>query len=219
MAPTPVQPSHWNFDPGQWPDDDCVAAGADLAPSTVLAAYANGAFPMPHDRELLWWSPLERGVLRPGGLRVSSSLRKSMKKFTITTDLDFESVIDACADPSRPGSWISRDIRAAYVRLHELGWAHSVETRDAEGVLVGGLYGLCLGGLFAGESMFHHATDASKAALVGLVDLLGNDRNWLIDVQWQTPHLKSLGVEVWPRERYVEALSELLGPPFPSIWQ
>lgn len=219
MTPQPVGFSHWHFDPGQWPDDDCVAAGADLEPATILAAYAAGAFPMPHGRDLLWWSPVERGVLEPGALRVSGSLRKSMRHFTITTDQDFEAVIDACADPSRVGSWISGDIRAAYIRLHELGWAHSVETRDGDGALVGGLYGLCLGRLFAGESMFHRATDASKAALVGLVDLLGREPNWLIDVQWQTPHLKTLGVSIWPRERYLEAISELVGPPFPRIWR
>ena len=219
MTPQPVGSSHWQFDPSQWPDDDCVAAGADLDPSTVLAAYSTGAFPMPHGKKLLWWSPVERGVLQPGGLQVSKSLRRSLKRFTITTDQDFEAVIDACADPSRPGSWITWDIRAAYIRLNELGWAHSVETRDEDGALVGGLYGLCLGRLFAGESMFHHATDASKAALVGLVDMLGNEPNWLIDVQWQTPHLKTLGVEVWTRERYVEAISGLQGPPFPPIWR
>ena len=219
MTPQPVGPSRYVFDPSHWPDDDCVAAGADLEPATVLAAYAAGAFPMPHEHELLWWSPVERGVLEPGALRVSSSLRKSMRRFTITTDQDFEAVIDACADPSRPGSWISSDIRAAYLRLHELGWAHSVETRDAGGVLVGGLYGLCLGRLFAGESMFHHATDASKAALVGLVDLLDDGVERLIDVQWQTPHLASLGVTIWPRDRYLEAISGLIGPPFPQNWR
>ena len=219
MTPQPVGPTPWQFDPNGWPEDDCVAAGADLEPATVIAAYAAGAFPMPHGRKLLWWSPVERGVLEPGSLRVTKSLRRSMRHFSITTDQDFEAVIDACADPSRPGSWITRDIRTAYLRLHELGWAHSIETRDEDGALVGGLYGLCLGRLFAGESMFHHAADASKAALVGLVDVLGEDPNWLIDVQWQTPHLKTLGVGIWPRERYLEAISGLVGPPFPPIWR
>ena len=219
MTPQPLPPSPWNFDPSQWPDDDCVAAGADLEPATIIAAYAAGAFPMPHGDETLWWSPMERGVLEPASLRVSRSLRKSMRHFTITTDQAFEAVIDACADPSRPGAWIDGPMRAAYIRLHELGWAHSVETRDDDGDLVGGLYGLCLGRLFAGESMFHHRTDASKAALVGLVDLLDDGVERLIDVQWKTVHLATLGVTTWPRRRYLEVISGLVGPPFPQDWQ
>lgn len=219
MTPRPLPASPWAFDPSRWPDHDCVAAGADLEPATIIAAYASGAFPMPHEGELLWWSPVERGVLEPGALRVSRSLRKSIRHFAITVDQDFAGVIDACADPSRPGAWIDSGIREAYLRLHQLGWAHSVETRDADGVLVGGLYGLCLGRLFAGESMFHRRTDASKAALAGLVDLLDDGVKRLIDVQWQTPHLASLGVTNWPRERYLEVIPGLLGPPFPSIWQ
>lgn len=219
MSPQTVPPSSWNFEPSQWPHDDCVAAGADLEPSTILHAYATGAFPMPGDDMLLWWSPLQRGVLEPGALRITRSLRKSTKHFTITTDQDFEAVIDACADSSRPGAWIDSDIRAAYVRLHRLGWAHSVEAWDDAGELAGGLYGLCLGRLFAGESMFHRRTDASKAALVGLVDLLENIDDWLIDVQWQTPHLASLGITTWPRDRYLAAIQGRIGPPFPQIWR
>lgn len=216
MTPQPLPPSLYAFDPTVWPDNDCVAVGADLEPSTIIAAYEAGAFPMPHEGELLWWSPVERGVLDPSALRVPRSLRKSIRHFTVTVDQDFAAVIDACADPARPGAWIDGGMRAAYVQLHELGWAHSVETRDAGGALVGGLYGLCLGGLFAGESMFHRQTDASKAALAGLVDLL--DEEHLIDVQWQTPHLATLGVARWPRARYLEAISDLIGPPFPPIW-
>lgn len=223
MNPQPLPPSPWAFDPLVWPDNDCVAAGADLEPATIIAAYESGAFPMPHDGELLWWSPTMRGVLEPGALRVTRSLRKSIRHFAITVDQDFAGVIDACADPDREGAWIDNGMREAYIRLHELGWAHSVETRDADGILVGGLYGLCLGRLFAGESMFHRRTDASKAALAGLVDLLDGgideETDWLIDVQWQTPHLASLGVTNWPRGRYLEAISGLLGPPFPPIWR
>lgn len=214
-----LPPSKWAFDSSMWPNNDCVAVGADLEPSTIIAAYEAGAFPMPHERELLWWSPVERGVLEPGAMRVTRSLRKSIRHFTITVDQDFAGVIDACADSSRPGAWIDKRIREAYTRLHELGWAHSVETRDADGALVGGLYGLCLGRLFAGESMFHRRTDASKAALAGLVDLLDDGVERLIDVQWQTPHLASLGVTNWPRERYLEAISGLVGPPFPPMWR
>ena len=218
-SPQPLPPSPWAFDSSAWPDNDCVAVGADLEPATILAAYSAGAFPMPHDGELLWWSPTMRGVLEPGALRITRSLRKSIRHFAITVDQDFAGVIEACADPDRPGAWIDNGMRAAYLRLHELGWAHSVETRDADGTLVGGLYGLCLGRLFAGESMFHRRPDASKAALAGLVDLLDDGIDWLIDVQWKTPHLASLGVTNWPRARYLEAISDLLGPPFPPIWR
>ncbi len=127
---------------------------------------------MPHGDLLLWWSPMRRGVLRPGDLRISRSLARSVRRFTTTSDTAFTDVIDACADPSRPGAWIDRPIRDAYVRLHELGWAHSVEVWDGAS-LVGGLYGVAIGSLFAGESMFHRATDASKVALVDLGSAAG----------------------------------------------
>lgn len=129
-------------------------------------------------------------------------------ELSVTVDESFEEVIDACADPSRPGSWIDDEIRDAYVNLHRLGWAHSVESRDADEKLVGGLYGLSIGRLFAGESMFHRVTDASKVALVALTKLVGADG--LIDVQWRTPHLESLGVVEWPRAAYLEALPALI---------
>lgn len=206
----------WDFDPTEWPDDDCVAAGADLSPSTLLAAYRSGAFPMPHEDELLWWSPMERGVLVPAHLKVSRSLKKSVRRFDITVDKSFEQVIDACADPKRPGAWIDSPIREAYVRMHRLGWAHSVETRDADGTLVGGLYGLSIGALFAGESMFHRATDASKVALVALAETVGE--SGLIDTQWSTPHLATLGVEQWSREQYLETIGPLTQDPPPAIW-
>lgn len=216
MTRNPIEPSVWVFDPADWPDDDCVAVGADLSPPTLLEAYRRGAFPMPHSDELLWWSPMERGVLVPSEIKVSRSLRRSMRHFTITVDESFEEVIDACADPSRPGSWISSAIREAYVRMHQLGWAHSVETRDLDGKLVGGLYGLSIGALFAGESMFHRATDASKAALVALAEMMGSPG--LIDTQWSTPHLASLGVEQWSRRRYLGAIDFLVDMPPPAIW-
>lgn len=213
MPAVPLPPSMWELDPTAWPRADCVAAGADLEPSTVVDAYRRGAFPMPHEGELLWWSPLERGVLRPADLRVSRSLRQSVRRLQVSVDTAFADVVDACADPSRPGAWIDADVREAYVRLHELGWAHSVEVRD-DGSLVGGLYGLAVGRLFAGESMFHRVRDASKVALVGLVDVLGPDA--LVDVQWSTPHLASLGVVTWPRERYLAALPDLVDAPGPD---
>lgn len=216
MSRVPLPPCPWVFDATQWPDDDCVAAGADLEPGTLAEAYRRGAFPMPHDDELLWWSPLRRGVLVPTDLRVSRSLSRSVKRLHVTVDESFEDVIDACADPSRPGSWIDSSIRAAYVRMHELGWAHSVETRDADGTLVGGLYGLSIGGLFAGESMFHRATDASKVALVELVRLVGPEG--LIDTQWSTPHLASLGVVEWSRDVYLDRITTYVQRPAPAGW-
>lgn len=216
MSRTPLAPSPWDFDSASWPQDDCVALGADLEPETIIDAYRHGAFPMPHDGQLLWWSPLNRGVLVPGDLRVSKSLRRSIRRYRVTVDESFEEVIDACADPSRPGAWIDAGIRDAYVRLHRLGWAHSVETRDADGALVGGLYGLSIGGLFAGESMFHRATDASKVALVALADIVGPAG--LIDTQWPTDHLVSLGVAVWERHRYLTAIGSVIDAPTPSVW-
>jgi leucyl/phenylalanyl-tRNA--protein transferase len=216
MTRTPLPPTPWVFDPAGWPPDDCVAAGADLEPGTLLEAYRRGAFPMPHEGMLLWWSPLQRGVLVPSALRVSRSLARSRRRFTVTVDESFEEVVDACADPSRPGAWIDSPIREAYVRMHRLGWAHSVETRDAEGELVGGLYGLSIGRLFAGESMFHRVADASKVALMALVEVVGDEG--LIDTQWRTGHLASLGVAEWPRDRYLQAIASLVDAEPPAAW-
>lgn len=216
MTPMPLPRSPWQFDVREWPDDDCVASGADLEPATLLEAYRCGAFPMPHDGELLWWSPMERGVLEPADIVVSKSLRRSARNFVVTIDESFEEVIDACADPSRPGAWIDKEVREAYVQMHRLGWAHSVETRQPDGTLVGGLYGLSIGALFAGESMFHRATDASKVALVALTELVGDDA--LIDTQWSTSHLASLGVTTWPRQRYLETIAGLIDRPLPPVW-
>jgi len=189
----------------------------------VLLAYRSGIFPMPLQRDavMAWWSPDPRAVIPLDGLHVSRSLRKSMGAFEIRIDTAFEEVIDACADPSRPGRWINREIRAAYLRLHELGWVHSIEAWSrAEGQLAGGLYGVAIGGLFAGESMFHRVTDASKAALVALVDLLRDDgadgAGRLLDVQWQTRHLATLGAIELARTEYLRRLDvalELALPP------
>jgi len=219
-VPVDPPPSVWEFPPSSrfHPDDDLVATGADLEPGTVLLAYRHGLFPMPmggRRAPMAWFSPVRRGVLRPGDLRVSRSLAKSVRHFEIRVDTSCAQVIDACADPSRPSGWIDDQIRTAYLRLHELGWVHSVETwRD--GRLVGGLYGLAVGGLFAGESMFHHERDASKAALVGLVEILDDGLERLVDTQWQTSHLASLGVTEVPREEYLAMLPRLLEVPLPA---
>ena len=216
MSPAPLPASRWQFDPASWPSSDLVAIGADLEPATLVAAYSAGVFPMRVDGHLGWWSPMTRGVLKPGELHVSRSLRKSAKRFQISVDTAFDDVIAACAAPDRPHGWIGPDIQDAYRELHRLGWAHSVEARDAEGRLAGGLYGVAIGGLFAGESMFHRQRDASKVALMALVDLLGHER--LIDVQWQTPHLASLGVTTLSRREYLARLPALCAGPLPPIW-
>ena len=219
MKPVPLPPNPWNFDPTQWPvDHDCVAGGADLEPGTIVDAYRLGAFPMPDGDHLLWWSPTLRGVLRPGDLRISRSLAKSVRKYTVTVDTAFDDVIAACADPTRDGAWIDDPIRVAYQNLHELGWAHSVEVWHGND-LVGGLYGLAIGGLFAGESMFHRATDASKVALVELVRRWSSlDDDWLIDTQWSTPHLATLGVTEIARDDYRTLITDLVAQPDRDVW-
>jgi leucyl/phenylalanyl-tRNA--protein transferase len=191
-------------------EGEVAVIGGDLEPGTILAAYRAGLFPMPIRRRALgWWSPDPRGILPLDGLRVSRSLRKAVHRYEIRVDTAFEDVIDACADRRRQGAWIDGDIRQAYVRLHQLGWAHSVEAWDDQG-LAGGLYGLAIDGLFAGESMFHHRTDASKVALVGLVERLNATKISLLDVQWATDHLRSLGVVEVSRQRYHELLADAL---------
>lgn len=196
-----------------------MGCGADLQPGTVLAAYRRGLFPM--NAESLpaqpgWWSPARRGVLRLDSLVVHRSLRQTMKHFEIRVDTAFDEVISACADPDREHGWIDEEVIASYTALHQLGWAHSVEAwRDGE--LAGGLYGVAVAGLFAGESMFHRSRDASKVALVALVDLLRDeyaDRR-LLDTQWSTPHLASLGVEEITRDRYLALLEDALTLPLP----
>jgi leucyl/phenylalanyl-tRNA--protein transferase len=219
-VPVELPPSAWQFPDPRTADDEVVGVGADLEPGTVLAAYRCGIFPMPTDRALAWWSPDPRGILPLDNLRISRSLKKSLDRFEIRVDTAFADVVAACADPERPHGWITDDIQAAYLRLHRLGWAHSVEAWSRHThQLAGGLYGIALGGLFAGESMFHRQTDASKAALVALVDILKQGGASLLDVQWVTPHLASLGAVAVPRNHYIEtllpeALSRPLPPPF-----
>jgi leucyl/phenylalanyl-tRNA---protein transferase len=202
-------------------EGEVVGVGADLEPGTILAAYRQGLFPMPVRRgRLAWWSPDPRGIVPLDGLRISRSLRKSCLRFSVRINTSFEEVIDACADRRRDGAWIGRDIREAYVRLHHLGWAHSVEAWR-EGLLAGGLYGLAIGGLFAGESMFHREPDASKVALVALVERLREGAppgHGLLDVQWLTPHLASLGGIEVSRARYHDLLAKALALPVPPAF-
>ena len=198
-----------------------MAVGADLEPGTLVTAYGLGLFPMPvtlaAEEHLGWFSPVERGVLPLAEMRVSRSLRRSARDYEIRIDTAFDEVVAECGSPDRPDGWINDDFKQAYGRLHRLGWAHSVEAwRD--GRLAGGLYGVSLGGLFAGESMFHRERDASKVALLALVDLLGDEYAdcRVLDVQWQTPHLASLGVVRRPRAEYLESLEACLHLPLPT---
>jgi leucyl/phenylalanyl-tRNA--protein transferase len=194
---------------------DVLAIGADLDPGTVFAAYCRGLFPMHLDTgELAWWSPDPRGVLPLDRLRVSKSLRASTRRYRVTVDAAFADVMAGCADERREQGWITPDFVEAYSEMHRMGWAHSVEAWDATGDLAGGLYGVSIGGLFAGESMFHRATDASKVALAALVGILGEDgQDRLLDVQWRTEHLATLGVIEIPRREYLSRLDAALALP------
>jgi leucyl/phenylalanyl-tRNA--protein transferase len=201
-----------------------LAVGADLEPATLLAAYRTAVFPMPlsDGGRIGWWSPNPRGVLPLEAAHVSRSLARTRLRFEIRVNTAFDEVVDACAEPGRPHGWISPAMRRAYRVLHELGWAHSIEAWAADGTLGGGLFGIAIGGLFAGESMFHRRTDASKAALLGLCDMLrsGPDggRGRLLDVQWTTPHLVSLGAVDLPRAGYVQQLRVALELPWPAVF-
>lgn len=222
--PTEPPPSPWRLSARDaQPGDDLVGVGADLAPGTVLEAYRAGIFPMGVGvggaPPLGWWSPDPRGILLPGDLRVSRSLRRSTRRFETTLDTAFAEVVAGCADPRRDGAWITPEIAEAYLELHLLGWAHSVEVW-LEGELVGGLYGLAVGRLFAAESKFHRATDASKVALVRLVEVLSEDGEpWALDVQWSTPHLARLGVREVGRTAYLDLVRTLSAQPVPSQWR
>jgi leucyl/phenylalanyl-tRNA--protein transferase len=224
VPPVEPPPSAYRFDPLAAPaGEDLVAVGGDLQPGTVLAAYRAGLFPMGVGRQgsapMGWWSPDPRGVLPLDGLRVSRSLRRAARRFVVRVDTAFDDVVAACADPGREGRWITAEVAQTYGELHRLGWAHSVECWRGDR-LAGGLYGLAVGGLFAGESMFHRETDASKVALVALVALLARDGDSrrLLDVQWRTEHLASLGVVDVPRVEYLRRLRVALRcdpPAFP----
>ena len=192
------------------PGEDLVAVGADLEPGTLLAAYRSGLFPMPVDpyrrrSKMAWFSPDPRGVIPLDGLHVSRSLRRSIPRFEIRMDTLFTEVVRACGDPSRPGRWITSPIVDAYTMLFDLGWGHSVEVYEDD-ELVGGLYGLRIERFFAGEAMFHTSTDASKVALAALVDWLNDTGAELLDVQWVTDHLATLGAVAIPRPEYLARL-------------
>jgi len=215
LPPSPVQfPS---MDEALRDPDGLLAAGGTLAPEWLLAAYRRGIFPWySDDQPILWWSPDPRMVLFPNEIRVHRSLAKRLRNggFTVTANRAFDAVTAACAAPreGQPGTWISDEMRTAYARLHAIGAAHSVEVwRD--GKLVGGLYGVALGPVFFGESMFSWVADASKIALVRLASAMSADGGRLIDCQMHTPHLASLGARDIARKTFIGYLEEWLGCP------
>ncbi len=214
--PQPLPPARFVFpDPRGAPPSGFVVDGGDLAPETVVAAYRAGLFPWPHGDgvDASWWSPDPRAILPPERFHVSRRLARRLRqgRLRVTLDASFAQVIAACA--VRPeGTWITPALMRAYVRLHDLGWAHSFEVWNPEGALVGGLYGLRVEGLFGAESMFHRATDASKIAMLALCQYAPRAGVSLIDVQLPTPHLASLGVEAISRSRYLELAARASAP-------
>ncbi len=202
-------------DPDEADESGLLAIGGDLSIERLKLAYSKGIFPWYEDgMPILWWSPDPRMVLYPEKMIISHSLKQSIKKkqFKVTIDTAFEKVIKNCSKTSRKGekgTWITRDMQNAYIRLHEAGFAHSAEAW-LDGELVGGLYGVALGKAFFGESMFHHVTNASKVAFHHLVDKLASWNFKIIDAQVYTNHLESLGGEMIPRREFIQILEGAL---------
>lgn len=194
--------------PSSADEDGVVGVGADLEPPSLVDAYRRGIFPWPHPgMPLPWFSPDPRGVLELDGFHISRSLRRTLRRsgWETTVDLAFPAVVAGCAEGREEGTWITADMARAYRNLHELGWAHSLEVWDGH-ALIGGIYGVQVGAVFTGESMFHRASDASKVALADLVARLDAAGGRLLDVQIATPHLESLGAVAVPRDWFLEVL-------------
>lgn len=205
--PSPVPRSAWAFDPTAADEDGIVGAGADLAPGTLVAAYRTGVFPWPHEGvPLLWFSPDPRAVLAPAGVRIARSLAQRLRRsgWTTTMDRALPEVMAGCAD--RDDTWITAEMRRAYEDLWRRGWARSLEVWEGE-ELIGGLYGVQVGGILTGESMFHRRPDASKVALVDLCARFAEAGGGLIDVQLATAHLRSLGAVTVPRQEFLGTLA------------
>jgi leucyl/phenylalanyl-tRNA--protein transferase len=199
-----------------------LAAGGDLSAERLVAAYRHGCFPWYEDGQpILWWSPNPRTVLFPAELHVSRSLRKLLRqqRYRVTFDQDFAAVIEACAGPRSyaDGTWITSNMQAAYRELHAQGFAHSVEVWDGD-TLIGGLYGLAMGQLFFGESMFSRADNASKVGFATLVEHLREAGFVLIDCQMPTDHLHSLGARAIPRTEFARWLANHLDLPATATW-
>ncbi len=210
VPPQPLPPARYDFpEPGRSDSQGLVGYGGDFAPETVIAAYVRGIFPWPHpEAEMLWFSPDPRAVIPVGGLHVSRRLARTVRsgRFRVTLDAAFERVMEGCA--ARPeGTWITPRLVRGYVRLHQLGWAHSFETW-LDGELAGGLYGVAVGSMFGAESMFHRATDASKVAMVAMMEHASRIGLTLIDIQVLTEHTASMGAVEIPREEYLRQLRE-----------
>ena len=204
--------------------DGLLAMGGDLSPPRLLNAYAHGIFPWySQGQPILWWSPDPRTVFRTDRVRLSARMRRSLRhsRWQVVADRDFDAVVRACATAPRAGqdgTWITAGMRAAYAELHRLGHAHSIEVRDGTG-LVGGLYGVAIGRMFFGESMFSAGSGGSKVALAALASRLC-EWGWpLLDAQVGNPHLATLGAEAWPRPRFLAAVAELCAQPGkPGSW-
>ena len=206
----PIDPpaTRYEFPPPSDADaDGIVGIGADLEPGTVLAGYRSGLFPMriALGGPLAWWSPDPRGILPLDGFHVSRSLRRASRRFSVTVDVAFRAVMEACAEPSRPHGWIDATFIDAYCELHRLGWAHSVEAWEGAD-LVGGIYGVSVDGAFSAESMFHTRDNASKLALWHLLEHLhARGLDWL-DAQVMSPHVQRLGARDIPRDDFLRLL-------------
>jgi leucyl/phenylalanyl-tRNA--protein transferase len=211
--PQPLPPSRYDFEALEPDDAGLAGEGGDFEPATIIAAYRAGCFPWPHPQvERLWFSPDPRAILPVDGLRVSRRLARTIRAggYRVTVDAAFREVILRCATGRPEGTWITPNLARAYVRLHELGWAHSVEAWTSEGELAGGLYGIRVGRMFGAESMFHARTDGSKVALVGFAQWCRSEGIELIDIQVLTPHTESLGGVEIPRSEYLARLRRAL---------
>ena len=201
--------------------DGLIAIGGDLSPARLLNAYRHGIFPWYSEGQpILWWTPDPRMVFRTEGVRLGSRFRRQLRScpWRVRADTAFSQVVSACANSPRPGqggTWITDEMQAAYFQLHRMGHAHSVEVFDQER-LVGGIYGVAIGRMFFGESMYSGKSGGSKVALAGLASRL---RQWgwpLIDAQVENPHLVSLGAESWPRDQFLQQVESLASQPEPS---
>ncbi len=211
--PQRLPPPRFEFPDARLADGNgLVGYGADFAPETIISAYVRGIFPWPHDdAEMLWFSPDPRGILPVGGLHVSRRLRRTIRsgKFRVTLDAAFERVMLGCAGRSE-GTWISPGLIRGYAQLHELGWAHSFDVWTTDGELAGGLYGVALGSMFGAESMFSRVTDASKVAMVAMMEHAERIGVTLIDIQVLTEHTERMGGIEIPRDEYLRRLREAL---------
>lgn len=229
------QPVWLNEDPNLFPPTELalqepnglLAVGGDLSPERLVAAYSRGIFPwFDDDQPILWWSPEPRMVFKPGQVHHSKSLKKHLRKHTlsVSVDRDFEAVIQHCQQPraGQDGTWITEEMQAAYIELHHCGIAHSIETRDAQGTLIGGFYGVGIGGIFFGESMFSLHTNASKVAITQFSEWAKIQGFALIDCQVDNPHLSTLGGELISRKQLEATISQHAASEFEhfqQLWQ